>query len=90
MSAILIADNCIWTKHIADDLALANRLIAMSQGRLVELELDGTRGLWRKILDGADGRRTDGLKPGDEETSVWWLAQQSRRGATISIREIIE
>jgi hypothetical protein len=90
MSEIQITDNSIWTKQIANDEALRKRLIAMSQGHLVELEIDGFRGLWRKMLDGRDGRRTDGLKPFDDKTSVWWQAQQSRRGATVSIREIIE
>ena len=90
MSEIQITDNCLWTAQIAGDEALANRLIAMSQGHFVELEVDGVPGLWRKMLDGRDGRRTNGLKPGDDKTSKWWLGQQHRHGETVSIREIIE
>ena len=90
MSEIQISDDSIWTKQIANDEALRGRLIAMSQGHLVELEVDGVRGIWRKMLDGRDGRRTDGLKPGDDKTSKWWKDQQNRRGETVSIREIIE
>jgi len=90
MSEIQITDDCLWMAHIADDEALANRLITMSQGHSVELEVGGVRGIWRKMLDGRDGRRTDGLKPGDDKTSKWWKDQQNRRGETVSIREIIE
>ncbi|MDX2265534.1 MAG: hypothetical protein NW215_11250 [Hyphomicrobiales bacterium] len=90
MITVEIRDNVLWPQHIEGSSELVGRLIDMSQGHLVELEVDGFKGLWRKMRDGADGRPTPGLKPGNADTAAWWQAQQARRHARIQLREILE
>jgi hypothetical protein len=58
MAKVEVRDHAMWIKHIHGDVALADRLLAMSAGSLIALNVDGVSGHWRKMDDGKDGRAT--------------------------------
>jgi hypothetical protein len=82
MAKVEVRDHAMWIKHIHGDVALADRLLAMSAGSLIALNVDGVSGHWRKMDDGKDGRATPGLRaigPAREH----WHAIQDRRGSLV-------
>lgn len=85
MATTTISDYVIWTKHIHGDAELTARIHAMWAGDTVELEVDGVRGVWRKMDDGADGRPTPGIRPVGAMQSVWRSLYKGRRGETVTI-----
>lgn len=86
MSYVEVRDDAIWVKHIHGNNTLQSRILAMPQGTLIELEVDGVRSLWKKMDNGVDGRPTNGIKPIGAGHSAWGKLQ-ARRGAVVSIRE---
>ena len=55
MASTTVSDYVIWAKHIHDDPELVARVLNMWAGETLQLEVDGVRGTWRKMDDGADG-----------------------------------
>lgn len=86
MSLIEIRDFALWPKHIHQNEPLKEKLLGLEAGELIELEVDGYRGMWKKMDDGSDGRPTPGIKAlGSAKTH--WHGLQDRRGDLVSIRE---
>jgi len=85
MATTTISDYVIWTKHIHDDSALADRLARLGEGQTVELRIDGVVGAWLKMRNGADGRPTPGLKPLGRTQTFWNELFKSRRGEVVSL-----
>ncbi|HEX4180194.1 MAG TPA: hypothetical protein VHY32_05340 [Caulobacteraceae bacterium] len=85
MATTTISDYVIWTKHIHDDAVLAERLARLGEGETVELWVDGVRGTWLKMKNGADGRPTQGLKPVGRMRTFWSELFKTRRGDVVSL-----
>jgi hypothetical protein len=77
----------IWAKQIEDDPQLKERLLAMSPGAVIELEVGGICGRWAKANAGRDGRPTNAIKPVGTMKEVW-KDFQLRRGSYVSVHEI--
>jgi hypothetical protein len=87
MSVVEIRDYALWPKHIHQNEELKNKIVAMQEGGLIELEVEGVRGMWKKMDDGKDGRATPGIKAlGIAKTH--WHSIQGRRGDLVSIKEV--
>lgn len=84
MGLVEIRDHALWIKHIHQNSALTNKLVGLEAGDLAELEIDGFRGMWKKMDDGKDGRATPGIKPLGK-ARVHWHSLQDRRGDLVSI-----
>jgi hypothetical protein len=82
-----VRDHALWIKHIHENEPLKERLLALSGGALVELEVSGFRGIWKKMEDGKDGRPTPGIKALGKAKDRWH-ALQADRGELVTIREI--
>ena len=54
------------------------------------LEVDGVRGTWRKMDDGADGRPTPGLRPVGAAQEVWRYLFKRRRGEVVTLKAVEE
>jgi hypothetical protein len=80
-----IRDYALWPKHIYHDQSLKEHILAMSAGDLIELEVDGFRGMWAKMDDGKDGRPTPGIK-GIGKAREHWHGLQAKRGELVSIK----
>ena len=89
MASTTVSDYVIWAKHIHDDPELVQRVLAMWAGETIQLEVDGVRGTWRKMDDGADGRPTPGIRPVGSAQEVWRYLYKRRRGEVVSL-EMIE
>ena len=83
MAYVEIRDHAVWIKHVHGDAPLAELLLSMRAGDIVELEIDGHVGTWRKMDNGKDGRPTPGLRPLGK-ARVAWLKQQERRGELVT------
>lgn len=80
-----VRDVVVWTKHVHGDRQLISRLQSLKGGEDLELVVDGVRGIWRKMADGADGRPTAGLRPVGRMQQFWKELYASRRGETVVI-----
>ncbi|MGH6956485.1 MAG: hypothetical protein ACREEW_07465 [Caulobacteraceae bacterium] len=88
MASTTVSDYVIWAKHIHDDPELVQRVLAMWAGETIHLEVDGVRGTWRKMDDGADGRPTPGIRPIGSAQEVWRYLFKRRRGEVVSLKVV--
>ncbi len=86
MGQLKITDDMIWAKQIEDDPSLKERVLNLSPGALIELEVGGVCGRWAKANAGRDGRPTNAIKPVGIMKDVW-KDFQSRRGEYVSVRQ---
>lgn len=87
MGYVEITDDSIWAKQIEGAKALKERILSLSPGELIELEIDGIVGQWEKMRNGKDGRTTKGIKPVGPMKEVW-KRFQARRGELVQVREV--
>jgi len=87
MGYVEITDDSIWAKQIEGAKALKERILSLSPGELIELEIDGIVGQWEKMRNGKDGRATKGIKPVGPMKEVW-KRFQARRGELVQVREV--
>lgn len=80
-------DYALWPSHIHGDDKLKEKLLKLDAGDLVELEVNGHRGMWKKMDDGKDGRPTPGLK-GIGSAQREWHSLKDRWGDLVSIKEV--
>jgi len=86
---IEVQDVVLWAGHVAGDTRLRQRISAMAPDEEIELEIDGTRGWWRKMQQGKDGRPTQGLKASSPNTRRWWSETfRTRKGHCLAIVEV--
>ena len=86
MSVVEIRDYALWPKHIHENEQLKEKILGMKAGELIELEVDGFRGMWKKMDDGKDGRPTPGIKALGK-AKQHWHGLQDMRGNLVSISE---
>jgi hypothetical protein len=86
MSVVEIRDYALWPKHIHQNEALKEKLLDLAAADLIELEVKGFRGMWKKMDDGKDGRPTPGIKALGK-AKEHWHSLQDQRGELVSIRE---
>ena len=84
-----ISDNVVWAKHLRDDARLFRRVKELEQNAPIILRIDGNLLLFRKMRDGKDGRRTQGLRP-DATARDRWEAMQTRRGEFVKVALVEE
>ncbi|SEM27516.1 hypothetical protein SAMN05443999_11815 [Roseovarius azorensis] len=86
MSIVEVRDHALWAKHIHGNEQLKNKILGLSQGKIIELVVDGWRGTWVKMDDGTDGRPTPGLKAVGTARQKWHEMNE-QRGSIVSIQE---
>ena len=47
MSLVEVRNHALWIKHIHENEPLRQRLSGLVAGELIELEVDGCRGMWK-------------------------------------------
>jgi hypothetical protein len=86
-----IRDHVLWPQHIENAPRLCTHLLALNAGEIVCLKVDGKVGVWAKMRNGTDGRRTTGMKPGDVVTRQQWHALfRDRLGDVVLIEAVDE
>ena len=86
MSIVEIRDYALWAKHIYGNEDLKNEILEMEAGDIIELKVDGKKGMWSKMSDGKDGRPTPGMKA-IGEARAHWHSLQDKRGKLVSIKK---
>jgi hypothetical protein len=86
MSIVEIRDHSLWPQHIHGNDPLKRQLLNLEEGELKELEVDGFRGMWKKMDVGKDGRSVSGIKA-IGKAREHWHGLQDRRGELVSIKE---
>ena len=87
MSIVEVRDHALWAKHIHGNSQLKDKILAMPEGDLIELVVDGWQGTWVKMADGKDGRPTPGIK-GVGTARQNWHGMTDRRGSVVPIEEV--
>lgn len=88
MSLVEVRDYQIWAKHIHGNERLKERVLALKAGDLIELEVDGFRGVWKKMDDNrTTGEATPGIRPFGKARDAWHDLCRMRRGDLVSIAE---
>ena len=87
MSHVEIRDDAIWATQIEGGKALKQKILSLSEGEVIELEVDGIVGRWEKMRDGRDGRATNGIKPVGPMKEIW-KRFQARRGDVVEVRQV--
>ena len=86
MGIVDVRDHALWAKHIHGNDPLKTEIAELRAGCLIDLEVDGFRGTWEKMADGADGRPTPGIKPLGPARKRWHELQD-RRGGHVTIQK---
>lgn len=81
-----VRDHVLWVAHIDGDAEVRSWLESMPAGAIVDLQVDGVAGVWRKLSDGSDGRPSAGFKPVNEPIRSHWHRLQSRRGVIVRLQ----
>ena len=85
MPFIEVRDYALWPKHVHGDEALRERLLALAEEELVELEVDGVRGTWKRMAQGKNRSPTPGLKALGTARGHWHELFRKRRGELVAI-----
>jgi hypothetical protein len=87
MATTTVSNYVIWARHIHGDPQLVARIHELWAGQTIELEVDGVRGTWRKMDNGADQRPTPGVRPIGAARAAWRALYKRRRGEAVTIVE---
>ncbi len=85
MSFVEVRDHALWVKHIHGNRSLQDRIRAMQEGELIELKVNGVRGMWERIQDSGDGGAMPGIKALHEARSKWHELRSERQGGIATI-----
>ena len=78
MSFVEVRDHALWIKDIHGNKPLQERIRAMKEGELIELKVDGVRGMWERIAAPA-------VKALGETNSMWHQLRSERQGGITSV-----
>ena len=80
MSFVEVRDHAMWVKDIHGNESLQERIRAMKEGELIELKVNGVRGMWERMKDSGDTHARQGIKALGEARSKWHELRSERRG----------
>jgi conjugal transfer/entry exclusion protein len=91
MSFVEVRDHALWVNDIHGNKSLQERIRAMKEGELIELKVNGVRGMWERMKDSGDAHATPGIKALGEARSKWhrskWHELRSERQGGITTVE---
>ncbi len=85
MSFVEVRDQALWVKHIHGNKSLQDRIRAMQEGELIELKVNGVRGMWERMKDSGDGGAMPGIKALGEARSRWHELRSERQGGITTV-----
>ena len=85
MAQTAVQDVVIWAKHIHGADGVRDRILALDGGEAIDLVIDGWRGPWVRMKDGADGRPTPGLRPVGRTRRFWSELFATRNGDMVPV-----
>lgn len=85
MSFVEVRNHALWVKHIHGNKSLQERICAMKEGELIELKVNGVRGMWEKMKDTGHTQATPGIKALGEARSKWHELRSERQGGIATV-----
>jgi hypothetical protein len=85
MAYVEVRDYALWPKHIHGDDELKTNLLRLHQGQLIELEVDGFCGVWKRMKQGKNPKPTEGLKAIGNAREHWHQLFRKRPGDLVPI-----
>lgn len=85
MSFVEVLDHALWVEHIHGNKPLQERIRTMQEGELIELKVNGARGLWARINGGSSTAAAPGLKAKGEARSMWHELRSERHGGITTV-----
>ncbi len=85
MSFVEVHDHALWVKDIHGNQSLQERIRRMMEGELIELKVNGIRGLWERMKDSGDADATPGIKALGEASSKWHELRSERQGGITTV-----
>ncbi len=85
MSFVEVRDHALWVKHIHGNKSLQDRIRAMQEGELIELKVNGVRGMWERMKDSGDGSAMPGIQALGEARSRWHELRSERQGGITTV-----
>lgn len=85
MSFVEILDHALWIEHIHGNKNLQDRIRAMQEGELIELKVNGVRGIWERIKATGSIEATPGLRAKGDARSKWHELRSERHGGITTI-----
>jgi hypothetical protein len=86
MAKVQISDYAIWVKHVHGDDSLKERLSSLKPNDTIALQVDGLRGVWRKMsANRTTGQDTPGLSPLGGMQKSWGTLFRERKGDIVDI-----
>ncbi len=85
MSFVEVRDHALCVKHIHGNKSLQDRIRAMQEGELIELKVNGVRGMWERMKDSGDGGAMPGIKALGEARSRWHELRSERQGGITTV-----
>lgn len=84
MSFVQILDHALWVEHIHGNKTLQARISEMQEGELIELKVNGVRGMWQRITDRSPAAMP-GVKAMGEAESMWHQLRSERQGGITTV-----
>jgi len=85
MAFVEIRDQALWPKHIHGDSALKSALMSLPKEGLVELEVAGFRGVWKRSRSDHYPEPTPGFSPLGMAEEHWRALTRDHRGEEVTI-----
>ncbi len=85
MSFVEVRDHALWVRHIHGNKSLQERIRAMKEGELIELKVNGVRGMWERIKGGGVDSAMPGIKALGDARSKWHKLRSERQGGIAAV-----
>lgn len=85
MSFVEILDHALWVEHIHGNQALQERIRALQVGELIELKVNGVRGMWQRISKCQNAQEIPGIEALGEARSKWHELRSERQGGITTV-----
>ncbi len=85
MSFVEVRDHALWVKDIHGNKSLQERIRAMKEGELIELKVNGVRGMWERMKDSGDAHAMPAITALGEARSKWHALRSERRGGIATV-----
>ncbi len=85
MSFVEVRDRALWVKDIHGNKPLQERIRTMQEGELIELKVNGVRGMWERLKESGDADATPGIKALGEASSKWHELRSERQGGITTV-----
>lgn len=87
MSFVEARNYALWVEHIHGNADLQKKIESMDPGELIEIEVEGVRSQWEKIVVPAVEGQRHGLRAAGEAQQHWHSLRNYRHGQLATLKD---